>query len=330
MLRALARPPPAAAGVARSSSRVPQKRCLQQLRTPSRAKPAKLGRELTVKLAASLSRDPLAEAIPPPTGPLFAVEKTVNNLLVESVVLLINSLYAEKPYARFFVLETIARVPYFAYTSVLHLYETLGWWRRADYLKVHFAETWNELHHLLIMESLGGDKEWADRFLAQHVAVAYYFMTCGIYFFSPRMAYNLMEQVELHAFETYDTFLKTHGEELKKMPPPEVAIQYYTSEANQYLFDEFQTGRTPGDRRPKIATLYDVFCNIRDDEAEHCVTMRVCQSNGALKSPHDPAGKVQEDPCEGVVECVSYAPSGRRWEVEPSQEARAAADPTGR
>lgn len=39
-----------------------------------------------------------------------------------------------------------------AFISVLHLYETLGWWRRADYLKVHFAESWNELHHLLIME----------------------------------------------------------------------------------------------------------------------------------------------------------------------------------
>lgn len=36
--------------------------------------------------------------------------------------------------------------------SVLHLYETFGWWRRRDYLKVHFAESWNEMHHLLIME----------------------------------------------------------------------------------------------------------------------------------------------------------------------------------
>lgn len=36
--------------------------------------------------------------------------------------------------------------------SVLHMYESFGWWRRADYLKVHFAESWNEMHHLLIME----------------------------------------------------------------------------------------------------------------------------------------------------------------------------------
>lgn len=39
-----------------------------------------------------------------------------------------------------------------AFISVLHMYESFGWWRRADYMKVHFAESWNEMHHLLIME----------------------------------------------------------------------------------------------------------------------------------------------------------------------------------
>jgi hypothetical protein len=39
-----------------------------------------------------------------------------------------------------------------AFISVLHLYETFGWSRKADYIKVHFAESWNEFHHLLIME----------------------------------------------------------------------------------------------------------------------------------------------------------------------------------
>jgi 3-methyladenine DNA glycosylase AlkD len=54
---------------------------------------------------------------------------------------------------------------------VLHLYETLGWWRKVDWLKVHFAESWNELHHLLIMESLGGNKHWVDRFIAKSTAL---------------------------------------------------------------------------------------------------------------------------------------------------------------
>ena len=107
-----------------------------------------------------------------------------------------------------------------AFLSVLHMYESFGWWRRADYLKVHFAESWNELHHLLIMEvllsqisiyvveiefsfqgtrckflsklllhqALGGDERWFDRFLAQHIAVAYFFLTASMYMVSPRMA----------------------------------------------------------------------------------------------------------------------------------------------
>jgi ubiquinol oxidase len=72
---------------------------------------------------------------------------------------LLTSYYGDRHYARFYALETIARVPYFSYLSVLHLYETLGWWRKADFLKIHFAESWNELHHLLIMEELGGNSK---------------------------------------------------------------------------------------------------------------------------------------------------------------------------
>lgn len=44
---------------------------------------------------------------------------------------------------KFWVLETVARIPYFSYISILHLYETLGWWRQgAELRKVHFAEEW--------------------------------------------------------------------------------------------------------------------------------------------------------------------------------------------
>lgn len=52
----------------------------------------------------------------------------------------------------------MARIPYFSYVTMLHLYESLGWWRQPSLRKVHNAEEWNELHHLLIMEDLGGDK----------------------------------------------------------------------------------------------------------------------------------------------------------------------------
>lgn len=40
--------------------------------------------------------------------------------------------YGDRTYARFYALETIARVPYFGYLCVLHLYETLGQWRQVS------------------------------------------------------------------------------------------------------------------------------------------------------------------------------------------------------
>ncbi|KAJ8526258.1 hypothetical protein K7X08_028735 [Anisodus acutangulus] len=243
---------------------------------------------------------------------VIKIEQSVNILLTDSVIKILDTLYRDRNYARFFVLETIARVPYFAFISVLHLYESFGWWRRADYLKVHFAESWNEMHHLLIMEELGGNAWWFDRFLAQHIAVFYYFMTVMMYALSPRMAYHFSECVEHHAYETYDKFIKDQGEELKKLPAPKIAVSYYTG-GDLYLFDEFQTSREPNTRRPKIDNLYDVFMNIRDDEAEHCKTMKACQTHGSLRSPHgklcdesedDPGCPVPQTDCVGIVDCI--------------------------
>ena len=127
------------------------------------------------------------------------LERSINGALIGVAVNVIDELYGGRSYARFHALETVARVPYFSFMSVLHLYETFGWWRKADYLKVHFAETMNEYHHLLIMESLGGAELWKDRFVAQHIAVAYYWICVAQYLVSPRWAYNLLEQVESHA-----------------------------------------------------------------------------------------------------------------------------------
>ena len=208
-------------------------------------------------------------------------------LLVNLLVFVINVLYRDRPYPRFYVLETVARVPYFAYISVLHLYETLGWWRKADWLKIHFAESWNELHHLMIMEALGGDRFWLDRLLARSTAVVYYWIIVGVYFISPRAAYRFMELIEQQAYKSYDQFLDKHQARLKSQPAPQVAIDYYR-DGDLYMFDEFQTGKQEL-RRPAIDNLYDVFTNIRDDEAEHIKTMVACQQPHAkhnLTSPH--------------------------------------------
>src|SRR6056300_1416055 len=183
-------------------------------------------------------------------------EKRINKTIVKSAVNIIDKAYKDRDYARFYVLETVARVPYFSFVSVLHLYETLGLSRKADYLETHFAQTVNEYHHLLIIEHLGGDKRCVDRFFAQHTAFAYYWFTCLIYILSPSMAYNLSEQIEEHAYHTYDELLKKRGVVLSLLNPPPIAINYY------------------GD----VENLYDVFVRVRDDEGDHVKTMQNCQT----------------------------------------------------
>jgi ubiquinol oxidase len=142
---------------------------------------------------------------------------------------------------------------------------------------------------LLIMEDLGGSEKFQDRFVAQHIAFFYYWLVIGVYIASPAIAYDLNKHVERHAFNTYDEFMTTHGEELKLQPAPQVAIDYYQG-GDLALFDAFQNDAfdkamkvtqqrndpddvEPEPRRPVVNNLYDVFFNIRADEAEHAITM---------------------------------------------------------
>ena len=211
-----------------------------------------------------------------------------------------------RPIQRFWLLETVARMPYFSYNSMLTLYEILGWWRKSsDLRKVHFAEEWNEYQHLLVMESLGGDRKWSDRFLGQHAALVYYLGLIIIWLISPKLAYNFSERIETHAVATYAQFTEENKALLESLPAPDVAKAYYEGD-DLYLFDEFQTttlsstgevmslkldkdGTTDNAyvdrkhvsvRRPKIETLYDVFINICEDEKEHVGTMNACQIDG--------------------------------------------------
>jgi ubiquinol oxidase len=149
---------------------------------------------------------------------------------------MLDTLFDERPIPRFWFLEVVARIPYFSYVSMLHLYESLGWWRAVELRKVHAAEEWNELHHLLIMESLGGNALWSDRFLAYHAAIVYYWALNLVFLGSPRVAYQFMELLESHAVDTYTTFCQENKERLQSLPPPPVAVSYYAS-GDLYLFD---------------------------------------------------------------------------------------------
>jgi ubiquinol oxidase len=174
-------------------------------------------------------------------------------------------------------------ISYFSYVSVLHLYESLGWWRKAEYLKVHFAESWNEQHHLLIMEEMGGSDRWIDRFIAQHVAVFYYWIVVTLYMHNPTMAYNLNQAVEEEAFATYSKFIEENAEYLKSQPAPRAAKKYYAGD-DLYLFDamHFQGNGRRDTRRPKMESLLDAFSAVRDDELEHVKTMAYLQEDACL------------------------------------------------
>lgn len=247
-----------------------------------------------------------------------------------------NSIKLERQYARFYALETIARMPYFAYLSVLHLYETLGWFRKANYLKLHFCESWNEMHHLLIMESLGGDKFFKDRFLAQHIAFFYYWFIVFTYIFNPILAYNLNQSVEEHAASTYQEFIDENKEVLQNTPAPQIAKDYYlgisdsainddsqkidpqSHNDNAYMFHQMRpqafgaSVACSADTKTyeiieyydmpvrddiKCETLLDVFTNIRDDELDHVTTMKYLQK---LDSDIDfnPENTAEGEPCD--------------------------------
>jgi len=183
------------------------------------------------------------------------------------------------PFQRFFLLETVARMPYFSYITMLHLYETLGFWRRsADIKRIHFAEEWNEFHHLLIQESLGGDQPFYVRFMAQHSALLYYLVLCVLWMASPSLSYKFSEMLETHAVDTYGQFIDENEDKLKELPPSLIAVEYYTVGISDPMFGEMQTkhdgpsaakigagGEHRGGRKSGMSmkSLYDVFVAIR-------------------------------------------------------------------
>lgn len=207
-----------------------------------------------------------------------------NKVIIDTVYSIICTLYpvtgSNRDFCRFYVLETVARVPYFAYLSVMHLRETFGDRspEMSERMRTHYAEADNELHHLLIMESLGGNSSVVDRTIAQTMAFGYYWYVVAVYSVSEQAAYHLSELIEDHAYNTYNKYLDEHGDMLKSLPVPPIATKYYIQD-NPFLFDLFCTVKDRDEagnfsaRRPRLESLYDVFVNVRNDEKEHWKTL---------------------------------------------------------
>ena len=132
-----------------------------------------------------------------------------NEVTLNITVAIIDFLYRGRDYSRFWVLEEIARAPYFAFLSVLHFRESMGL-RGPEHLylmKEHFAQSVNETEHLEYMESRGGNAYWVDRAFARHLVLIYYWVNVVYYWVAPRAAYHLSYEIEMHAAETYAEYL---------------------------------------------------------------------------------------------------------------------------
>ena len=135
--------------------------------------------------------------------------KKFNTVVLDITVAIIDYLYRGRHFQRFWVLEEIARAPYFAFLSVLHLRESLGL-RGPEHIylmKEHFEQSVNETEHLEYMESRGGNSYWIDRFFARHLVLIYYWINVFYYWLAPRSAYHLSYEIEMHAMMTYAKYL---------------------------------------------------------------------------------------------------------------------------
>ena len=136
-----------------------------------------------------------------------------NRFTLTITVAIIDFLYQGRDYQRFWVLEEIARAPYFAFLSVLHFRESMGL-RGPEHLylmKQHFEQSVNETEHLEYMESRGGNTYFVDRFIAKHLVLIYYWSNVVYYGLAPRLAYHLSYEVEIHAATTYGKYLAMNG-----------------------------------------------------------------------------------------------------------------------
>tara|TARA_B100000131_G_C17778440_1_gene476233 strand:+ start:72 stop:575 length:504 start_codon:yes stop_codon:yes gene_type:complete len=143
--------------------------------------------------------------------------KNLNSLFLNFSITILDYLYFKRHLQRFWVLEVIARSPYFAFLSVLHFKESLGLKNdKTLYLmKEHFYQAINETEHLKEMERRGGDKYWIDRLFARHLVLIYYWIMVIYYFLSPVNAYDINIKIEEHAFKTYSKYLEEYPNDIK-------------------------------------------------------------------------------------------------------------------
>ena len=108
-----------------------------------------------------------------------------NEVTLNITVAIIDFLYTGRDYQRFWVLEEIARAPYFAFLSVLHFRESMGL-RGPEHIYLmeeHFAQTLNETEHLEYWK-VGAVVLIGGSFFARHLVLIYYWVNVVYYWVS--------------------------------------------------------------------------------------------------------------------------------------------------
>ena len=143
--------------------------------------------------------------------------KQFNTFVLDTTIYILDFLYRGRDFQRFWVLEVIARAPYFAFISVLHFRESLGL-RGEEHvylMKEHFYQALNETEHLEEMELREGNKHWIDRFFAKPLVLLYYWIMVVYYLVDPMDAYDINMKIEQHAYETNVKYGAYHPEDAK-------------------------------------------------------------------------------------------------------------------
>ncbi|MEO6536232.1 MAG: alternative oxidase [Candidatus Paceibacterota bacterium] len=184
-----------------------------------------------------------------------------------------NLVYGREPsYLKFRAVEVIARVPYHSWASAAYTLLTLCYTNEKKSLQLSNISKYashaqdNETMHVIVVSQLARAEERAG--LLRHTLIPmifaffYFWWSYVLYLINPRYSYELNYLFESHAFQQYDRFLETRGEELKKKSAECEFLTWY--------------GRYPRNQ-------YELFLSIRNDEIIHRNTsikeIEVCRAS---------------------------------------------------
>lgn len=170
-----------------------------------------------------------------------------------------NLVYGKEPsHLKFRAVEVIARVPYHSWAAAAFTLMTMFYTDEKRAIKLSTIKDYsifasdNETMHVVVISTLTRREGRAGfiRFtlIPMLFAFFYFWMSYVLYFIKPRWSLETNYLFEQHAFDSYQRFLDTKGEELKHKPVESEYLNWY--------------GRNPRNQ-------YEFFQSVRNDEIVH-------------------------------------------------------------